>query len=141
MAEPSEVPRRLSLRVGLDNLSEARGRVAALIGVLIADESLRYHFLLAIEEAVQNVVRHGYPPEQLPGRLDLSAWREGGDLIVELRDYAPPADPATIRPRGWDPARPGGLGLRLIQAAMDEVCYSHAPAGDGNLLRLRKRLE
>jgi anti-sigma regulatory factor (Ser/Thr protein kinase) len=96
--------------------------------------------LIAIEEAVQNVIRHGYQPEELPGRLEVTAWCEGGDLVLKVRDYAQPADLAHIRPRAWDPARPGGLGLHLIQAAMDEVHYTHAPDGEGNILLMRKHL-
>lgn len=110
-----------------------------MMGTLATDQTLRNHVLLAVEEAVQNIVRYGYQPEELPGRIEVSAWREGGDLVVELRDYAAPFNPGQIRPRAWDPARPGGLGLRLIHAAMDEVTYTHAPEG-GNLLRLRKHL-
>lgn len=141
MGDGAPGPLRLALSVGPENLSEVRSRVAALTGGLTADQTVRNHVLLAVEEAVQNIIRYGYRPEDLPGRLEVTAWREDGDLVVELRDYAKPADLAHIRPRGWDPARPGGLGLRLIHAAMDAVDYSHAPGGDGNLLRLRKHLE
>lgn len=140
MPSAHQGPCRLSLRVGPENLSEVRARLTALTEDLTSDPTVRNHVLLAIEEAVQNIVRYAYRPEELPGRLEVTAWHEGGDLVFELRDYARPADLARIRPRGWDPARPGGLGLRLISAAMDEASYSHAPGGDGNLLRLRKHL-
>lgn len=141
MLEGGDRQYRLTLWVGLENLSEIRSQVADLTAVFTPDQTIRNHVLLAIEEAVQNIVRYGYQPEELPGRLDVAARREGRDLVVELRDYANPADLTHIRPRRWDPARPGGLGLRLIHAAMDEVEYFHVPSGDGNLLRLRKHLE
>jgi serine/threonine-protein kinase RsbW len=130
----------LTFRVGPENLSEVRNQVAAMTAMLTSDASIQNHVLVAIEEAVQNIIRYGYRPEELPGRLEVTAWREERDLVFELRDYAQPADLAQIRLRGWDPARPGGLGLRLIRAAVDDVKYSHAPGGDGNLLRLRKHL-
>ena len=130
----------LVLQVAPETLTETRARCAALTARLTPEGEARHQVLIAIEEAVQNVIRHGYRPEELPGRLELTAWREGGDLILELRDYAKPADLARIRPRSWDPARPGGLGLQLIRAAMDDVEYAHAPDGDGNILLMRKHL-
>ena len=134
------MPSRLTLDVSPENLSEARASLNRLVEELIDDRDAGNHVLLAIDEAIQNILRYGYRSEELPGKLEVTAWREGGDLIFELRDYAEPADLERIRPRAWDPARPGGLGLRLIHAAMDEVTYSHAPGGDGNILRLRKHL-
>jgi len=130
----------LVLRVAPETLTEARARCAALTAGLTPEGEIRHQVLIAIEEAVQNIIRHGYRPEELPGRLELTAWREGGDLVLELRDYAKPADLARIRPRAWDPAQPGGLGLQLIRAAMDDVQYAHAPDGDGNILLMRKHL-
>lgn len=130
----------LVLQVAPETLTEARACCAALTAGLTPEGEVRHQVLIAIEEAVQNVIRHGYRPEELPGRLELTAWREGDDLILKLRDYAKPVDLARIRPRAWDPAQPGGLGLQLIRAAMDDVQYAHAPDGDGNILLMRKHL-
>lgn len=141
MPEPGSAVDCFTLRVGPENLSEVRRHASVMMAELGLEQSIRDHVLLAVDEAVQNVVRYGYRPEELPGRIALSAWRENGDLLVEMRDYALPFDLGDIKPRPWDPARPGGLGLKLIHAAMDEVIYSHAPNGEGNLLRMRKRLE
>jgi phosphoserine phosphatase RsbU/P len=131
---------RLVMRVSPENLSEMRIRLADVVGHFTADGETTNCILLALEEAVQNVIRYGYRPEELPGRLDLNAWRDGGDLVIELRDFARPADLTRIRPRAWDPSRPGGLGLRLIFASMDDVRYTHAAHGYGNVLLMRKRL-
>ncbi len=95
---------------------------------------------LAVAEVLQNVVRHAYRPDELPGWLSLTLERQGDVLVVEVRDAARPVDPKTIRPRPWDPAKPGGLGLRLIHAAMDEVVHTPGPDGWGNVITLRKRL-
>jgi len=141
MPEPSPGIDCFTLRVGPENLSEVRQQASVMMAKLGLNQSISDHVLLAVDEAVQNVVRYGYRPEELPGRIALSAWRENGDLLVEMRDYALPFNAGDIRPRPWNPVRPGGLGLKLIYAAMDEVIYSHAPNGEGNLLRMRKHLE
>ena len=132
---------QFSLELSPDTLSEARARFAELVEQLALDADTTHHVLIAVEEAVQNIVVHGYKPDEWPGRLDISVWRDDGDLVFELRDYAAPVDIAAIKPRVLGPAqRPGGLGLHLIRAAMDDVRYSHAPNGSGNILLMRKRL-
>lgn len=130
----------LSLSVAPQTLSEVRARFAALMEQLRLGKEFTQHVLIAVEEAVQNIVRHGYRPDEWPGRLDVAVWCEEGSLVVELRDYARPAALADIHPRSWNPDRPGGLGLRLINAAMDEAHFSHAPDGRGNILLMRKQL-
>lgn len=130
-----------TLRVGPENLSDVRHQASVMMIRLGLSQSMMDYVLLAVEEAVQNVIRYGYRPEDLPGRIALSAWRENDDLLFEIRDYALPVDFSEIRPRSWNPSHPGGLGLKLIYAAMDEVIYLHAPNGEGNLLRMRKHLE
>lgn len=135
-------PERLAitLRIAPDNLAEVRTTLAEVVRKFTSDTLATHHVLLALDEAVQNILRYGYRAEELPGRLDVKAWRQGDDLVVELRDYAKPADLSRIRPRIWDPERPGGLGLPLMLASMDEVRYTHAPEGSGNILVMRKRL-
>ncbi len=97
--------------------------------------------LLAIDEALANVIKHGYEgrPDQ-PIRIVL-AHTEGPDgrkgLAVEVRDQGRQVDPATIRGRDLDDVRPGGLGVHIMQSVMDEVCYSCPPDG-GMLLRMVK---
>lgn len=130
-----------TLRVGPGNLSEVRHQASVMMMRLGLNQSVMDHVLLAVEEAVQNIIRYGYRPDELPGRIALSVWREKSDLLLEIRDYALPVDITEIRPRSWNPTRPGGLGLKLIYAAMDEVNYFHVPDGEGNVLRMRKHLE
>jgi len=97
--------------------------------------------LLAIDEALANVIKHGYQgrPDQ-PIRIVL-ARTEGPDgrqgLAVEVRDQGRQVDPATIKGRDLNDVRPGGLGVHIMQAVMDEVCYSCPPDG-GMLLRMVK---
>lgn len=130
-----------TLRVGPENIADVRYQASVMMMQLGLNQSVMDHVLLAVEEAVQNIIRYGYRPDELPGRIALSAWREKSDLLLEIRDYALPVNITEIRPRSWNPTRPGGLGLKLIYAAMDEVSYLHAPDGKGNLLRMRKHLE
>jgi anti-sigma regulatory factor (Ser/Thr protein kinase) len=97
---------------------------------------------LALEEAVANVINHGFqdvaPPHRIDVRLDIAPGR----LVAEIVDNAAPFDP-TSAPRAetdlpLDQRDPGGLGITLIHAMMDGVEYRHV---DGeNRLRLEKAL-
>jgi serine/threonine-protein kinase RsbW/sigma-B regulation protein RsbU (phosphoserine phosphatase) len=58
---------------------------------------------------------------------------------VRLRDFGKKVPPDSIRPQEPDASRPGGLGVHLIHACMDEVVYESAE-GEGMVLRLVKYL-
>lgn len=104
-----------------------------------ADAAWRDDLVMAVDEACQNVIRHGYGgPCDRP--LVLRADRAGDRLTVRVIDAAPPVDPASVRPRPLDDLRPGGLGTRLMREVLDEVAYETPPAGGGNVLRLSRRL-
>lgn len=95
--------------------------------------------VLVVDEACQNIIRHAYGTAPA-GDIVLEIRRSAGALIVTLRDFAAPVDPATIRPRPLDDLRPGGLGTHFIYAIMDEVTFGRPPDGRGNLLRMTKRI-
>ena len=96
--------------------------------------------VLAIDEACQNVIRHAYCGDS-GGEIVLEIERRGEILVFSLRDFAPPIDPARVKPRDLDDVRPGGLGTHFIRNVMDEADFIPPPSGGGNLLRMVKRIE
>lgn len=94
----------------------------------------------AVDEAVSNIVIHGYQGQAGPLTLDIG--QKGADLWVCLRDKAPLFDPTQVPPP--DPSiplplrPPGGLGLPFIRQAIDELRYRPLANG-GNELTLVKR--
>ena len=95
--------------------------------------------VIAVDEACQNVIRHAYAGRE-DGEIVIEIERAGEELVVSLRDFAPPVDPSRVRPRDLDDLRPGGLGTHLIRELMDGADFEPAPPGGGNLLRMRKRI-
>jgi sigma-B regulation protein RsbU (phosphoserine phosphatase) len=93
--------------------------------------------VLAVDEACQNIIRHGYRGS---GPVELELFREGSTLVVQLIDFAPPADPDKIKPRPLEELRPGGLGTHFMRCVMDDVAWLPPPFGAGNLLRMSKVL-
>ncbi len=96
--------------------------------------------VLAVDELFANIGQHGYHGKE--GPVEMKAEYDGGSLRFEFRDYALPLmDADTLRGQAADASqiRPGGLGLHLIYAIMDEV--RHQALDDGNRWSLTKHLK
>ena len=94
---------------------------------------------LAVDEALCNVINHGYGREP-SGRIWMSVWEVPGEptsIKVVIEDLARQVDPATIRSRDLDDVRPGGLGVFIIREIMDEVVYELRPEGGMRLTMIK----
>ena len=100
------------------------------------------HVILAIDEALTNVIRHGYH-----GRDDLPIWirltpiKNDGDqqgMVIVIEDESKGVDLDQIKGRPLDEIRPGGLGVHIIRQMMDDVTYSHREETQGLRLRMCK---
>ncbi|HKY91919.1 MAG TPA: SpoIIE family protein phosphatase [Nevskiaceae bacterium] len=94
---------------------------------------------MAVDEACQNIIRHGYRGAA-DGRIELSIRRKGGALAVELCDTAPSVAEGDCRGRALDDVRPGGLGTFFMQRLTDGVRFLSPRGGSGNRLLLTKKL-
>lgn len=85
---------------------------------------VRWRFLVAVDEALSNIVRHGYRGER--GLISLAFALDGDILSVSVVDSAPMFNPLLAPPSnlgdGSSP-RTGGVGIALVRALMDEVRY------------------
>lgn len=121
---------------------EMRAVRAALREALDAQDiapELRDKLVLAVDEACTNIMRHAYRGAH-GGTITLRLTREDDMLAFELRDEAPCVDPTQVRPRDLTECRPGGLGVALIDALMDEWHIEPLSGQGGNVMRMRKRL-
>jgi anti-sigma regulatory factor (Ser/Thr protein kinase) len=97
-----------------------------------------HDLVLAVDEACQNVIRHGYGGGTVRGDIRVQVAADAGGLSVRVSDDAPCVGPAGPRPRPLEDERPGGLGLHLMQTLTD-VCRWDPPVAEaGNTLHLRK---
>jgi anti-sigma regulatory factor (Ser/Thr protein kinase) len=88
---------------------------------------------LAVDEALSNVIRHGYH-NQPNGKIHFECKMiddapSGRGLQVRIRDFCKNVDLSKICGRNLDDIRPGGLGVHLIKAMMEKVEYRYAPGG------------
>lgn len=95
---------------------------------------------LAVEEAVTNVVTHGYEGDG--GEVTVRCLIDGDLITITIMDSGYPFDPTTIPPADVtadiDHRNIGGLGVHLIRSVMDEVSYQRS--GDKNQLTMSKRV-
>ncbi len=122
-------------------LAAARAVVGSVARRLGFNEIQCGQISLAVDEALCNVITHGY--HRCPdGRIWVSLWaldtKPTGIKIV-IEDLASQVDPATIRSRDLADIRPGGLGVHIIREIMDEVCYERR-SGGGMQLTMIKRI-
>jgi len=123
-----------------DRLKLVRSAVFDTAKMCGCSESVARDIVIAVDEACQNVIRHAYKGSP-DGKIILDISRQGDGIILSLRDFADPVDVAKIKPRDLDDLRPGGLGTHFIREIMDEVDFLVPPEGDGNILRMVKRIE
>ncbi len=96
--------------------------------------------VLAVDEACQNIIRHGYKGRR-GGRIELSIRREPKALTVELLDFAPPVKQDECRGRKLNELRPGGLGTHFMRTLTDRVQYLRLKGKAGNRLRMTKKFK
>jgi anti-sigma regulatory factor (Ser/Thr protein kinase) len=130
--KPADQPTRLCIRSDPGDLPKVREAVRTVAGEVGFDEESVARIVLAIDEALANVIKHGYEgrPNQ-PVEVCLARVRENGiaGLKLEIRDFGRQVDPQEICGRDLKEVRPGGLGVHIIRSVMDRVVYSPAEGG------------
>jgi anti-sigma regulatory factor (Ser/Thr protein kinase) len=117
---------------------------ALLDTVLFEDdpEGTRYNVLVALQEMVTNVLRHGYAFDDTRP-IEVVFEIRDDTLQIALRDQGPPFDPLQhdtgdcMLPEGM-PSEGGGFGIHIARMVMDRVEY--AREGAWNSLRMSKCL-
>ncbi|MFZ4813077.1 MAG: ATP-binding protein [Phototrophicaceae bacterium] len=89
------------------------------------------HLELAVDEAVTNIIEHGYQHTGADKMIDLVVRQDPDFFIVTIIDEGPPFDPLQVKdpdPLADLDERPdsgGGLGLFFIKRMMDSVHYEY----------------
>ncbi len=122
-----------------DQLQQVRNVVRAATELKGVTPEVVDLFVLAVDEACANVIKHGYG-QDYRGDIILEILYSQGELIFRLTDFAEPVDKGAIKPRDLNDIRPGGLGVHLIREIMDDFKFLEAPDGVGNILEMRKRI-
>jgi serine/threonine-protein kinase RsbW len=105
-------------------------------------DDVTFRLTLALDEIVSNAIRHGFDDAEehaIAVTIDIA----GGMVTATVVDDAAPFDPHDAPVPDLDAPiaerMPGGLGVHLVKATMDEVTYRRE--GDRNVLTMRTSVE
>ncbi|MDH4197721.1 MAG: SpoIIE family protein phosphatase [Candidatus Aminicenantes bacterium] len=136
---PSAV-RRIVLRAELGEMDAVRAFVRKNLEGLGLPEEEAFKVELSVHEVCVNIALYAYPKKK--GDIRLSAWRESGRLVVEVRDGGVPFDPGKAPPPKLEnyvhAGRRGGLGIYLFRKLLDDFSYRREQGQ--NVLTLYKDL-
>ena len=138
--KPIEPDLRLEMVSQPKFLAAARALVGTVAQRIGFNEIQCGQISLAVDEALCNVITHGYK-RRPDGRVWLNLWPLDGTppgLKVVIEDLARQVDPKTIQPRDLDDIRPGGLGVHIIREVMDEVSYEKRPERGMRLTMIKR---
>ena len=127
----------LRITADLGRLKEVRRFVRDRAPEHGADRAAVDDLVQAVDEWVTNVIVHGY--RGTAGPIEIEVAGEANDVVVRVRDEAPPFDPSAAPP--FDPSAPlerrpfGKMGIHLIRQLCDRFEY-RVPASGGNEVEL-----
>jgi len=121
-------------------LPVVRGAMAALTAAIGWDEAECRAIVLAVDEAIANIIRHAYRGRS-DGLIELECRESADGLEVSLLDSGEPPDTSRICEREAPADLTGGLGTHIIRQVMDSVSYQRTESGNQFLAvrRLRKQ--
>lgn len=120
-----------------------RAAVETALGVLGMESTAADRVVLAVDEAVTNVMRHAYQGQSgqpIWVTVEPARYHDEPAARIIVEDQAANVDLSRITTRSLDIVKPGGLGVCIIRDVMDSFEYSHRPDGVGVRLTMIKRL-
>ena len=131
-----KIQNRLELDSRLDELTRAQPWIDTLADRHGLAPDTRFAMQLCLEEALANLVLHGYRNQ--PGHpIVVQCSIQGGRLLFTIDDQAPPfapPDPAPAderrTPATLESMEPGGNGIRLMRRFAASLAYETLPGGN-----------
>lgn len=106
------------------------------------DERAIYHCQMAVDEALTNIIEHGYGFQADDRSIEVVCTTDPGRFITTISDDSPPFNPlehAAPDPEApLDAREPGGWGIYFIRRLMDDVAYRFAD-GRNHLILTKHR--
>lgn len=141
MSELLDQPVLIAIRSIPSHLPVVRSALDRFCELLGFSEEERGLVVLAVDEALTNIIRHAYRGRN-DQRIEITfRCMSGADgqeaLQIQLRDWGDAVSPEQFKPRPLQEVRPGGLGVHIMRCCMDNVEYRPAPEG-GTCLTMTK---
>ncbi len=131
---------RIELDSQLTELTRVQPWIEALADQYAFSEDTRFAMHLCVEEALANIVMHGYGDE--PGHpIVMRSSVSARELFIVIEDRAPAFAPVEPAPQGeatppvsLESIEPGGNGIRLLYRFAGSISYERF--SDGNRLTI-----
>lgn len=127
----------LCLRSHLSDIAQVPAWIEDLASRHAIPENVEYAINLCLEEAVSNIIRHGYGTGKTDGSVTLRFMAPKPDSFVfVVEDQAQPFNPLDVpAPDPQGKMGVGGHGIHFIRQFADGIEYERTPGG--NRLRMR----
>ncbi len=130
-----KVAATLTLEADIKQLARVREFVAQSAFSLTHPSEAIDELVLALDEAVTNVIVHGYQNKSGPMRIEVGL--EPGALVVILSDQSLAFDPTEVPSPDitlpLEKRKPGGLGVHMMRHLTDRLFYQRTPDGENRL--------
>ena len=127
--------------VSTSSLKEVRVFSREVFEKINIPQEQKDELVLAIAEAAQNIVKHGYKDiENTTDKMQIRISLKSGELEIGFVDKGKPVVPGNIQHRKLDDIKPVGLGTYFIKQIMDEAVFKKDQKGWVNHLVLSKKI-
>ena len=128
-------------KVNSSSLKEVRTFSRDVFEKINLPQDQKDELVLAIAEAAQNIVKHGYKGvESTADRMEIKISLKDSQLEIGFFDKGKPVVPENIQHRKLDDIKPGGLGTFFIKQIMDGAVFKKDQKGWVNHLVLTKKI-
>ena len=127
--------------VSTTSLKEVRTFSREVFEKINLPQEQKEELVLAIAEAAQNIVKHGYKGvEETTDRMEIKISLKDSELEIGFFDKGKEVVPENIKHRKLDDIKPGGLGTFFIKEIMDAAVFKRDQKGWVNHLVLTKKI-
>ena len=127
--------------VNASSLKEVRTFSRDVFEKIDLPQEQKDELVLAIAEAAQNIVKHGYKGvEETEDRMEIKISLKDSQLEIGFFDKGKTVVPENVQHRKLDDIKPGGLGTFFIKQIMDAAVFKKDQKGWVNHLILTKKI-
>lgn len=105
-----------------DHLAAIRKTLEENLAKAGLKEKPAQELILAVNEALANVIRHSYAGKG--GEIELYVRNHPDRIEILIREFGKSFDPDKVPQPQIPPSKPGGLGVFMIRKLTDACCYT-----------------
>ncbi len=137
----NQISKTKDFPVSASSLKEVRAFSRDVFEKIDLPQEQKDELVLAIAEAAQNIVKHGYKGvEETEDRMEIKISLKDSQLEIGFFDKGKTVVPENVQHRKLDDIKPGGLGTFFIKQIMDAAVFKKDQKGWVNHLVLTKKI-